>query len=134
MVQERFIDANKIRLTATASMDESGEVLVSLRDVIKAIDQTPTADVVPRCEEERYIPLDSDDAINRVFAHYKKTVVREITDELLTAIEAMRRQYALVAHEAPHYGYDHHELKGVERGLRHAISTIKEVKGKYTEE
>lgn len=134
MVQERFIDANKIRLTATASKDESGEVLVSLRDVIKAIEQTPTADVVPRSEIPEYIPLDNDHALMRVFEHYKKTVAKEMIDELLTVIEAMRQQYALVAHEAPHYGYDHHELKGVERGLRHAISTIKEVKGKYTEE
>ena len=41
----RYIDAEKIRITAQTET-ENGEVLVSLADVRRAIEQTPTADVV----------------------------------------------------------------------------------------
>ena len=35
-----------------------------------------------REEEQRYIPLDNDDAFVRVFEYYKKTVAREIFEEI----------------------------------------------------
>ena len=41
----------------------------------------PTADVVPKSEEERYIPL-VDENLTRVFEHYKKTIAREIFEEI----------------------------------------------------
>lgn len=42
---ERYINPAKIRLTAVGSVDENGDVLVSMADVRKAIAQTPSADV-----------------------------------------------------------------------------------------
>lgn len=47
---KKYIDASKIRLTAVGTVDEDGDILVSVRDVKKAIDQTPAADVVPKSE------------------------------------------------------------------------------------
>ena len=41
----RFIDANKIKLTALTKLDEDEDTLVYLSDVIQAIAQTPTEDV-----------------------------------------------------------------------------------------
>lgn len=48
----RYIDAEKIRITAQTET-ENGDALVSLADVRRAIEQTPTADVVEvvRCKE-----------------------------------------------------------------------------------
>ena len=43
---ERYINPEKIRLTAVGTVDENGDVLVSMADVRKAIAQTPSADVV----------------------------------------------------------------------------------------
>ena len=42
----RYIDTEKIHITANLMADEMGEIYVSLTDVRKSIDQTPTADVV----------------------------------------------------------------------------------------
>lgn len=42
----RYIDANKIKLTGLTFSDVNNEVYFSLSDVRKAIEQTPTADVV----------------------------------------------------------------------------------------
>jgi rubrerythrin len=42
----RYIDTEKIHITADTMADEMGEIYVSLTDVRKSIDQTPTADVV----------------------------------------------------------------------------------------
>lgn len=48
----RYIDVDKIRITAQTE-NEDGDALVSLSDVRRAIDQTPTADVVEvvRCKD-----------------------------------------------------------------------------------
>ena len=43
---ERYINPQKIRLTAVGTVDENGDILVSVRDVKNAIEQTPSADVV----------------------------------------------------------------------------------------
>ena len=43
---ERYIDASKIKLTGLTFEDINNEVYFSLSDVRKAIEQTPTADVV----------------------------------------------------------------------------------------
>lgn len=48
----KYINVSKIRLTAVGSVDEDGDILVSVRDVKRAIEQTPAADVVPRTEVE----------------------------------------------------------------------------------
>lgn len=42
----RYIDVNKIKFSGESFNDVDGDVLVYLFDVRKAIDQTPTADVV----------------------------------------------------------------------------------------
>lgn len=42
----KYIDVEKIRLTAVGKVDEDGDILVSVRDVKRAIEQTPAADVV----------------------------------------------------------------------------------------
>lgn len=49
----KYIDPSKIRLTAVGTVDEDGDILVSVRDVRKAIDQTPAADVVPKSEVDK---------------------------------------------------------------------------------
>ena len=49
----KYIDVEKIRLTAVGTVDEDGDILVSVRDVKRAIEQTPAADVVPKSEVER---------------------------------------------------------------------------------
>lgn len=52
----RYIDANKIKLTGLTFEDINNEVYFSLSDVRKAIEQTPTADVVEvvRCKDCKY--------------------------------------------------------------------------------
>lgn len=52
----RYIDANKIKLTGITFSDVNNEVYFSLSDVRKAIEQTPTADVVEvvRCKDCKY--------------------------------------------------------------------------------
>lgn len=45
---ERYINPAKIRLTAVGTVDDNGDVFVSMADVRKAIAQTPSADVVPK--------------------------------------------------------------------------------------
>ena len=49
----RYIDANKIVFVGDSFKDESNETYVGLSDVRKAIEQTPTADVVEvvRCKD-----------------------------------------------------------------------------------
>lgn len=46
MKEPRYIDANKIKLTGITFSDVNNEVYFSLSDVRKAIEQTPTEDVV----------------------------------------------------------------------------------------
>lgn len=41
----KYINVDEIRLTAVGTVDEDGDILVSVRDVKKALDQTPAADV-----------------------------------------------------------------------------------------
>lgn len=52
----RYIDANKIKLTGLTFEDINNEVYFSLTDVRKAIEQTPTADVVEvvRCKDCKF--------------------------------------------------------------------------------
>lgn len=42
----KYIDPSKIRLNAVGTVDDNGDILVSVRDVKKAIEQTPAADVM----------------------------------------------------------------------------------------
>jgi len=42
----KYIDITKVKLTASTSVDSEGDVLVSLADVRKALEQAPAADVV----------------------------------------------------------------------------------------
>ena len=58
----RLINADNICLTTQTYTDENGEALVSLRDVKKAIAQTPTEDAVcvVRCKDCVYSREDAD--------------------------------------------------------------------------
>lgn len=49
----RYINPENIRLTAIGFIDDGGDTLVSVRDVKRAIAQTPSEDVVAvvRCRE-----------------------------------------------------------------------------------
>lgn len=50
----RYIDAEKIDLKLGIPLeDANGELYIPLRDVVKAIAQTPTEDVVPKSVFER---------------------------------------------------------------------------------
>lgn len=59
----RLINADNIRLKAETYTDENGEVLVTLRDVKKAIAQTPTEEdavCVVRCKDCAYSREDAE--------------------------------------------------------------------------
>lgn len=58
----RLIDADNIRLKTETYTDENGEVLVTLRDVRRAIAQTPTEDAVcvVRCKDCAYSREDAE--------------------------------------------------------------------------
>lgn len=58
----RLINADNIILTAETFTDENGEALVTLRDVKKAIAQTPTEDAVcvVRCKDCAYSREDAE--------------------------------------------------------------------------
>jgi hypothetical protein len=49
----KYIDVENIRLTVVGTVDADGDILVSVRDVKRALDQTPAADVVPKREADR---------------------------------------------------------------------------------
>lgn len=51
----RYIDADNIKLKGIAVLDENLDFLVSLSDVRKSLQMTPTADVVPRAEVDELI-------------------------------------------------------------------------------
>lgn len=53
MSKPRYIDVNKIRLTGLPFEDVNHNVYFSLSDIIRAIEQTPIADVVEvvRCKD-----------------------------------------------------------------------------------
>ena len=55
-MKTRYIDVNNIRLTGLTFKDVNHEVYFSLTDIRKAIDQTPTEDVVEvvRCKDCKY--------------------------------------------------------------------------------
>lgn len=48
----RYIDVDKINFKGVAVFDENIELLIPLSEVRKAIQMTPTADVVPRITAE----------------------------------------------------------------------------------
>jgi hypothetical protein len=49
----KYIDVKNVRLTAVGKVDEDGDIYVSVRDVKRALEQTPAADVVEvvRCKD-----------------------------------------------------------------------------------
>jgi hypothetical protein len=53
MSKPRYIDVNNIKFTGMTFKDVNNEVYFSLTDIRKAIEQTPTADVVEviRCKD-----------------------------------------------------------------------------------
>ena len=62
----RYIDANKIRLISKLVADENGDILVPLSDVRRAIEQTPTENVVEvvRCKDCEYCRISIDTKTN----------------------------------------------------------------------
>ena len=95
----KYIDTSKIRLTAVGKVDDNGDILVSVRDVKRAIEQTPAADVVPKSElrklqgENRIANreiknLEHDVEVYREeFKNIRAEVAREIFEEIVQAIE-----------------------------------------------
>lgn len=79
---ERFIDANKIKLTSQTLKDDEGEVYIPLSDVKSAIQQTPTEEVekvhygtnISRCHP-------SDEFICSECGLAMKDICRYVTDE-----------------------------------------------------
>ena len=74
----RYIDANKIKITAQMAT-EDGDTLVSLADVRRAIEQTPTADVVEviRCKDcKHFIPehIRLDNGTTRAYTEQEKNL------------------------------------------------------------
>lgn len=84
----RYIDVEKIKLTANTMVDDSGEVYVALSDVRKAIALAPTADVAPRAEvKELQAECNKWQERLKTECEYteaitKKRVVREIFKEI----------------------------------------------------
>lgn len=64
----RYIDANKIKLTGLTFEDINHEVYFSLSDIRKAIEQTPTADVVSRAEVDQIVEADKKVFAREIFA------------------------------------------------------------------
>lgn len=61
---QRYIDANKIKFSGESFNDTDGDALVSLSGVRRAIEQTPTADVVEvvRCKDcKRFMPYEGEE-------------------------------------------------------------------------
>ena len=64
MSKPRYIDANKISLRCEKFITDEGDLLISLRDVNRAIQETPTEDLIDvvRCRDcifyaESYVPI-----------------------------------------------------------------------------
>ena len=90
----RYIDAEKIDFKLGVPLqDANGDLYISLRDVIKAIAQTPTEDVVPKSIFERpnkmldsyllhYGLVDKRGLIDEAKREVAKEIFEEITDKL----------------------------------------------------
>lgn len=85
----KYIDVSKIRLTAVGTVDENGDILVSVRDVKKAIEQTPAADVIPK----EFLTRKEDEAYERGYAEAKSEVVSEIFEEIDTLVNDWKNNY-----------------------------------------
>lgn len=104
----RYIDVEKIKLTANTMVDDSGEVYVALSDVRKSIALTPTADVAPRAE-----------------------VAREIFREICAEIFEMfpLKVFHLIGGAYVGESFE----SGKERALHDVLNCIAELEKKYTE-
>lgn len=84
-MNKRYIDVSKIRLTAESSVDSSGDVLVSIADVRRALSQTPTADVVELqgltpCDVCAYNPPSSGDGKPCTMCPARAKIARQCAD------------------------------------------------------
>lgn len=77
----RYIDANKIKLTGLTFSDVNNEVYFGLSDVRKAIEQTPTADVVEvvRCKDCKYWVYEDD--LGMFCSHWGSTLAESQADD-----------------------------------------------------
>ena len=70
----RYIDAD-------ALLSRLPEDLPYKASVKRVLMQAPTAEVVEKLDQARYIPLE-DELLTYIFENYKKTIVREIFEEI----------------------------------------------------
>lgn len=87
----RYIDADNIKLKGIAVLDENLDFLVSLSDVRKSLQMTPTADVVPRAEVEEIFSEIYKEIENALNSNYKARIERinelEARDMFLNVID-----------------------------------------------
>lgn len=94
---ERFINVYDVDLKGISVFDENLDVLIPLSTVRKALQMTPTADVVPKSEVERLQEaynnkLAKDIETNADFVKYAKVeVVREIFEDIEIALKKSKK-------------------------------------------
>jgi hypothetical protein len=76
---ERYIEIEQAIRIATSLCERFSEYVLSDDDKRRIASKLNNAAFD---EAERYMPLDSDDVLNRIFEHYKKDVAREIFEEI----------------------------------------------------
>lgn len=128
---QRYIDAEKIDLKLGVPLqDASGELYIPLRDVVKAIAQTPTEDVVPKSVFER-----PNKTLDSYLLHYGLVNKRGLIDE------AKREVAKEIFEEIDKILVDYKIDRCLEKwGLRLVVSNrecieqrLSELKNKYTE-
>jgi hypothetical protein len=102
---ERYIEIEQAIRIATSLCERFSEYVLSDDDKRRIASKLNNAAFD---EAERYMPLDSDDVLNRIFEHYKKDVAREIFEEIeklhlhitnefdLRRYEALKKKYTEV--------------------------------------
>lgn len=147
----RYIDANDIIHRFKGLMTDGGEVYVPLSEVRKALQMTPTADIVPKSEVERLqaelddkqFRCDSCDRIMLTGAehracvkHAKQMVAREIFADIERVVLSkipmeIRPMFRPIGVRVD---FSDGVLLGTKNALYEAILSIAELKKKYMEE
>ena len=88
----------------------------AIDEAIRLLDALPPADVVSK---DRFIPLDNDDTLVRVFEHYKKTVSEEIFKAIFQILADADFKYE----EIPEQGNP---------AVNYIFNAVSELKKRYT--
>jgi hypothetical protein len=81
----RYIDVDKVELKGLAVFDENLDVLVPLSVVRKALQMTPTADVVPKSEVDKWF-RECEELQGRLI-ELEKEVAREVIADMREQIQ-----------------------------------------------